>query len=259
MSCLGERLTALVDGELGHEERDRALAHLAVCDRCRSEADALRSLKGRLRGLGAVPPRDGADDLPSPDFMARLRGLGRNGGLPGTDAPPGDDLPGDAPAHEGLPQEGFPHGRHPGERRPGGPGDRPGPDGPAPSSAPADAWSRLRRRPGAMASAASPSRAAHPRDNRPAGRAAHLPGGAGRGPAALAARRGTPRRYLAVGAATLVIGLGAASYAAGGRPEPPTVSPAFDRFAVEHALTSGDVPMTDPVDGVTPVPALPEP
>lgn len=52
MSHLGERLTALVDGELGHDERDRALAHLAACDLCRAEADALRALK-------QPAPRDG--------------------------------------------------------------------------------------------------------------------------------------------------------------------------------------------------------
>ncbi|XVQ12765.1 anti-sigma factor family protein [Spirillospora sp. CA-255316] len=244
MSCLGERLTALVDGELGHEERDRAHAHLAVCERCRSEAESLRRLKGRLRELGGLPPGDGADDLPSGDFMARLRGLGQpGGGLPG-----GGGFPG-----EGVPGGGFPGGRLPGE----GPGDhddfpgRRGPDDPpsSPASPP-----RTRPQRGLGASPMS----ARPRDNRPAGRVALAPGG-GYGAGAMAVRRGSPRRYLAVGAATLVIGLGAASYAAGGQPEAPTVSPAFDRFAVEHALTSGDVPMTDPVDGATPVPSVPEP
>ncbi|MET7613373.1 zf-HC2 domain-containing protein, partial [Streptomyces seoulensis] len=33
---LGDRLSALVDGELGHESRDRVLAHLATCCRCRA-------------------------------------------------------------------------------------------------------------------------------------------------------------------------------------------------------------------------------
>ncbi|MCW2940239.1 MAG: putative transrane anti-sigma factor [Actinomycetia bacterium] len=56
MSHLGERLTALVDGELGHDERDRAFAHLARCDQCRAEADTQRRLKCRLRGLGDVAP-----------------------------------------------------------------------------------------------------------------------------------------------------------------------------------------------------------
>jgi len=76
VSCLGERLTALVDGELGDEERERAHAHLAGCDGCREEADQLRKLKGRLRGLSELPATDGTDDLPSPDFLSRLRTRG---------------------------------------------------------------------------------------------------------------------------------------------------------------------------------------
>jgi anti-sigma factor RsiW len=51
MSHLGHRLSALVDGELGDAERDRALAHLAGCAACRAEAAALRELKVQLRGL----------------------------------------------------------------------------------------------------------------------------------------------------------------------------------------------------------------
>jgi hypothetical protein len=51
MSHLGHRLSALVDGELGDVDRDRALAHLAGCAACRAEAAALRELKGQLRGL----------------------------------------------------------------------------------------------------------------------------------------------------------------------------------------------------------------
>ncbi|TDD59276.1 zf-HC2 domain-containing protein, partial [Actinomadura darangshiensis] len=82
MSCLGERLTALVDGELGHEERERALAHLAGCGRCRNEADQMRRLKGRLRGLSELPATDGTDDLPSGDFLSRLRSLPGSAGLP---------------------------------------------------------------------------------------------------------------------------------------------------------------------------------
>ncbi len=38
MSHLGDRLSALVDGELDGAELDRAYAHLAGCTRCRSEA-----------------------------------------------------------------------------------------------------------------------------------------------------------------------------------------------------------------------------
>lgn len=211
MSCLGERLTALVDGELGHDERDRALAHLALCERCRSEADSLRSLKGRLRGLGGPPEAAGADDIPTPDFMDRLRDMG----APGRVADP-DGLPPERPVR--------------------------------PQRRPQSAWAPQPR-----------SAVSRPRDNRPAVRAAATVRPAGRAAGATAAVHRPARHYLAVGAATLVLGLGAASYAAGGQREAPTVSPAFDRFAVEHALISGDVPMSDPVDDRTSVPSAPGP
>jgi anti-sigma factor RsiW len=51
VSHLGDRVAALVDGELDHESRDRALAHIATCDSCRAEVDAERRLKARIRAL----------------------------------------------------------------------------------------------------------------------------------------------------------------------------------------------------------------
>jgi anti-sigma factor RsiW len=51
MSHLGDLLSALVDGELGGAELDRASAHLAACPACRAEATALRELKQELRAL----------------------------------------------------------------------------------------------------------------------------------------------------------------------------------------------------------------
>ncbi|WP_205718664.1 anti-sigma factor [Actinomadura sp. WMMA1423] len=214
MSCLGERLTALVDGELGDEERERAHAHLAVCAGCREEADQLRKLKGRLRGLSELPASDGTGDLPSGDFLNRLRTLPGAAGL--ADAP----AAGGAPAHGALPREPVPHAgtrpRHP--------------------SRPARSSTRPVRAPHAV----------RPRDGRPAGHAA--------------IRVQPRRRYLVVGAATLFLGLGTASYVAGGRQDTPAVTPAFDRFAVEHALTSGDAPMTDPLtDPVNQVQVSPGP
>lgn len=53
---LGAVAAALVDGELGHDARDRALAHLAHCDRCRADVDAQRRLKARLRGMPEPDP-----------------------------------------------------------------------------------------------------------------------------------------------------------------------------------------------------------
>ena len=175
MSHLGERLTALVDGELGHDERDRVLAHLASCAQCRTEADVQRRLKQRLRSVG--------DAAPTPELLTRLYAMGEPGGpipprarpMPGATKPPVVARPG---AH--LP-------------RPGG-----------------------RRR----------------HDTAPSGR----PG-----------RRLPKTRYLAVGAATIaVLGIGTAGFMAGGdQGRLPRVAPALDQFAVEHALTSGDVPVTD--------------
>ncbi len=55
MSHLGDRLSALVDGELSHDERDRLHAHLAACKECRAEAAALRALKRRVGALGDTP------------------------------------------------------------------------------------------------------------------------------------------------------------------------------------------------------------
>ncbi|MFI0452929.1 anti-sigma factor family protein [Actinomadura sp. 6N118] len=241
MSCLGERLTALVDGELGHEERDRALAHLARCERCRAEADALRRIKGRLRGLADLPLIDGDESLPSGDLMSRLRAMGAGTGM-GPGIGPGEGMPGEGALGEGALREGAP-----------GEGIVPPTGRPSPVRPP------LLRHGGPRERSPLVSR---PRDNRPAGRAA-ASRGAGRVASMSAgvalAHRAPRRRYLAVGAATLFIGLGTASYVAGGEREAPTVTPAFDRFAVEHALTSGDVPLTDPVNEDIPVQISPEP
>ncbi|MCX4883405.1 anti-sigma factor [Streptomyces sp. NBC_00847] len=68
---LGDRLSALVDGELGHESRERVLAHLATCARCKAEADAQRQLKN-VFAEAAPPP-------PSESFLARLQGLPAGG------------------------------------------------------------------------------------------------------------------------------------------------------------------------------------
>jgi anti-sigma factor RsiW len=54
MSHLGHRLSALIDGELGHVERDRVLVHLVRCEPCRAEAVALRTLKRRMSALGGA-------------------------------------------------------------------------------------------------------------------------------------------------------------------------------------------------------------
>jgi anti-sigma factor RsiW len=60
MSHLGDRLSALIDGELNGAERDRAFAHLASCEQCRAEAAELRALKNKLRGLMSGAPAEAA-------------------------------------------------------------------------------------------------------------------------------------------------------------------------------------------------------
>jgi anti-sigma factor RsiW len=52
MRHLGERLSALIDGELSAARRERVLVHLARCEPCRREATALRLLKQRMHTLG---------------------------------------------------------------------------------------------------------------------------------------------------------------------------------------------------------------
>ncbi len=62
-----DKLSAVVDGELDHDSRDRVLGHLVICDTCRSEGDAQRLRKSRL---AATP-----DPEPSLDLMQRLMGV----------------------------------------------------------------------------------------------------------------------------------------------------------------------------------------
>ncbi|MGH3391262.1 MAG: anti-sigma factor family protein, partial [Actinomadura sp.] len=81
MSHLGERLTALVDGELEHDERDRAYAHLAACTACRADAEALRRLKSELRSLDEA--------VPAGDFLTRLYAM--DGAVTDTAEPGGRD------------------------------------------------------------------------------------------------------------------------------------------------------------------------
>ncbi|GAA2601678.1 anti-sigma factor family protein [Streptomyces axinellae] len=104
---LGDRLAALVDGELGHDARERVLSHLATCRSCKAEADAQRRLKNVFADTAPPPPSDG--------LLARLQGLpaggdacaGRTGGSdrgadgPGPGAPSANEE--GAPPMAGLP------------------------------------------------------------------------------------------------------------------------------------------------------------
>ncbi|MFE4872363.1 anti-sigma factor family protein [Streptomyces sp. NPDC056682] len=91
---LGDRLAALVDGELNHDARERVLSHLATCAKCKAEADAQRRLKSVF--AQAAPPS------PSEGFLARLQGLPGGPTGPGGD----DDGPG-GPLGQGRRADGF--------------------------------------------------------------------------------------------------------------------------------------------------------
>ncbi|MFN2524403.1 MAG: anti-sigma factor [Mycobacteriales bacterium] len=69
MSCPGDLLSGLVDGELDHAARERVLSHLLACPPCSTEVQALRALKTRLSWAGAETP------VPSDALTARLLGL----------------------------------------------------------------------------------------------------------------------------------------------------------------------------------------
>ncbi|MGW3163395.1 zf-HC2 domain-containing protein [Streptomyces sp. NPDC001142] len=99
---LGDRLAALVDGELKHDARERVLAHLATCAKCKAEAAAQRRLKSVF--AQSAPPS------PSEGFLARLQGLP---GGPGND----DDGRGGPFGGSGRLADGFlPVSRRPGSR-----------------------------------------------------------------------------------------------------------------------------------------------
>ncbi|GAA0307564.1 hypothetical protein GCM10010302_52880 [Streptomyces polychromogenes] len=93
---LGDRLAALVDGELEHDARERVLAHLATCARCKAEADAQRRLK-TLFVESAPPPL-------SAGLLARLQGLPGAGpeGPAGPPAGPGGPGAARTPAAPGA-------------------------------------------------------------------------------------------------------------------------------------------------------------
>lgn len=103
MSHLDKRVSALVDGALDHEERDRALAHVAQCRRCHDLLSSERAIKERLAAAKSPNP-------PS-QLVRQLLSIG--------------DLP---LAHERLRQPGSPPSMVPalGATGPGGWRRRPG-------------------------------------------------------------------------------------------------------------------------------------
>ena len=180
MTHLGDRLSALVDGELDGAERDKATAHLGRCEQCRSEAAALRDLKRQLRSLAAESP---AVAMHEADMVRRLMSM------TGTQPPRRRLRVLSRPARGLRPPV-------PGASRPGGfPG------------------SRMSRRHG---------------------------------------------RYLALGAVTIVVGLGTAAFSAGGGSAAPgpRITPQMQLYSEEHAITTGDIPFAG-VPGSVEEPVVP--
>ena len=62
-----DKLSAVVDGALDHDSRDKVLSHLVGCDTCRAEVDAQRRLKARMAALESPDP--------ATDLMQRLMGV----------------------------------------------------------------------------------------------------------------------------------------------------------------------------------------
>jgi Putative zinc-finger len=92
---LGQRLSALVDGELASSERERVFVHMATCGSCRDEVAALRMLKLRLNGVGEIAAGAG--------LTGRLMGLiGLDDSRLAADMPSGQTVwppPGGWPVH----------------------------------------------------------------------------------------------------------------------------------------------------------------
>lgn len=125
MSHLGERVATLVDGQLGAQEAERALIHIAGCHKCRHEVEVERLTKTRLAALGC-PALGG-------DLVHRLLDLAgpsgplppRPGHVPGSPRPQFTSMSGPAGAgpvketsRPGGPAVTRPSGRGRGSSRP---------------------------------------------------------------------------------------------------------------------------------------------
>ena len=219
MDHLGERLSALIDGELGAAEHERALIHLAKCESCRFEADMTRRLKRRLTGLGEPEP-----DM---DFMGRLMSQPSLGGPRGR----GDSGPSDPP--------------------------RPGPFG---SSPPLGSSRPLGGFPGGGPLAASRTEPAPPREPSRTRPERHVPTRSEGSSAGDLFSGLLPSfsggRYAVAGLAVTTALLGSAFVAGGDSGDAPVVEPRLSDFAVEHAVTSRQIPVVDPL--IEPLPVVDE-
>ncbi len=106
MTHLGQRLSALIDGELDGSERERVLVHMARCGSCRDEVASLRMLKRRMNALGEAAAGAG--------LTGRLMSLSE---LMGLDDPrlAGGMSPGETTWPPPAPAGSWPAREHPGQ------------------------------------------------------------------------------------------------------------------------------------------------
>ncbi len=113
MTHLGDRVTELVDGQLGPDATERAHAHLARCMPCREAVETERLMKTRLAAL--------AGPAPSADLVGRLLTIGAPAADPLRPAGEQDGerpVRGVRPAPASAPDR--PAGSRPGRTRPAG-------------------------------------------------------------------------------------------------------------------------------------------
>jgi hypothetical protein len=122
MSHLGERVSALVDGQLSVDLAERALMHIAGCGDCRIAVETERLMKQRLAALsppepadllirrllelagpsGPLPPRPGhVPGSPRPELVASLNGIAARSALAGS-ADPGRGAGTRPPGRRGM-------------------------------------------------------------------------------------------------------------------------------------------------------------
>ncbi|GAA4731675.1 hypothetical protein GCM10023216_24640 [Isoptericola chiayiensis] len=75
---LGDWVSPLADGQLGAEDTERALAHVAACPTCAAELETARAARRHLAGAGDV--------VADPDLTRRLLALSAS--IPSTDGDP---------------------------------------------------------------------------------------------------------------------------------------------------------------------------
>jgi hypothetical protein len=214
MSHLGERVTALVDGELSAVESERAYAHAAGCRPCRDEIESERLMKARLCAM--------TDCGPSPDLLLNLFTMAAPGGpvRPRESHMPG--MPWATPVSIGAPAGSFPAG----------------------SPLPLAASVAL---PVAMPATAAVAPAG---TRRPVGRTEPTVRPTGRSESTrtwLSGRNASQRRLaMAVIGAVGAVGVGAVGVGAGtASSSAPRVVPQVDHLVVQHAATTQNLPFSD--------------